>query len=370
MLNNIKGIRMTGLSSTASASVHQLRVTELNKSKSYQKNLAVRVAISVFPQAVSPMAAIVLYVLFIKGTYGNSLSPATVFSSLSLISMLGEPMMQFMSAFPLFVASIACYDRIEKYILNSEQASDALSSNDGSDGVPSPQLLASPKTPNMEMMEIRDVAQKQSQMSSENLVELQKSTFCFSVDGEVALSEICLTIGRGKLMMLTGPIGSGKSALLLALLGEMVKIRGSMMKQPNLGIAYCSQEPWLPNLSILRIIQGPSEFDRAWYDRVIHACDLHEDLSRLPLKDETVIGSRGICLSGGQKQRISLARALYSRRQLLLLDSVTNGLDAATEYTVMERVLGENGICRQYGVTVILATHNSMTFLLRLLIAE
>lgn len=128
------------------------------------------------------------------------------------------------------------------------------------------------------------------------------------------------------------------------------------MKRPGLRIAYCSQEPWLPNLSIRNVIQGASNFDEIWYQEVINACCLDTDIDRLPQKDMTTVGSKGARLSGGQRQRTSLARAIYSRKQLLLLDDITSGLDATTENQIIQKILGKHGICRKHGLTVVLAT--------------
>ncbi|KAB8230262.1 P-loop containing nucleoside triphosphate hydrolase protein [Aspergillus alliaceus] len=130
-----------------------------------------------------------------------------------------------------------------------------------------------------------------------------------------------------------------------------------MVKATECGIVYCSQEPWLSNLSIHNIICGPSDFDGTWYAEVINACCLKTDITSLPQQDMTVIGSKSMCLSGGQRPYISLARAVYSRKQLLLLDDITSGLNATTEGQVVQRLLGQNGICRKHGLAVVLAMH-------------
>ncbi|KAJ5203400.1 ABC transporter integral membrane type 1 [Penicillium cf. viridicatum] len=102
---------------------------------------------------------------------------------------------------------------------------------------------------------------------------------------------------------------------------------------------------------------GASNFDETWYQEVINACCLDTDIERLPQKDTTTAGSKGARLSGGQRQHISLARTIYSRKQLLLLDDITSGLDATTENQIIQKILGQNGICRKYGLAVVLATH-------------
>lgn len=121
-------------------------------------------------------------------------------------------------------------------------------------------------------------------------------------------------------------------------------------------VAFCSQSPWLWNGSIGDNIVGSHPRDVAWLDRVIWACGLHEDLSQSPHRIDTVVGSDGTALSGGQKNRICLARAVYSRAQLVIVDDVLSGLDTHTEKLVFNRVF--DGLLKELGSTVILATHS------------
>ena len=79
--------------------------------------------------------------------------------------------------------------------------------------------------------------------------------------------------------------------------------------------------------------------------------------SAVPDGDASLIGSKGISLSGGQKQRLAVARAIYSRKRILLLDDVLSGLDGKTEQMIFYHVFGAEGLCRKFGITVLLATH-------------
>ncbi|MCJ1433569.1 hypothetical protein MMC27_002932 [Xylographa pallens] len=125
-------------------------------------------------------------------------------------------------------------------------------------------------------------------------------------------------------------------------------------------IAYCGEQSWLSNSIIREYIVGASAVDvTEWYDAVLDACALKYDLARFPPGDLTPIGSGGSTLSGGQKQRISLARAIYSRTHIALLDGPFTGLDANTERVVFRKLCGREGLFRSLGTTVIFAT-NSM----------
>lgn len=110
-------------------------------------------------------------------------------------------------------------------------------------------------------------------------------------------------IRRGSLTLLLGPVGCGKSTLLKCLLGEIPSFEGSICISDG-GVAFCNQTPWLPNATVREVIVGSCIFDREWYDTVLRACALEEDLRLWAQGDNSPVGSKGISLSGGQKHRI------------------------------------------------------------------
>jgi len=118
---------------------------------------------------------------------------------------------------------------------------------------------------------------------------------------------------------------------------------------------YVDQTPWIQNASVRDNILGVSLYDVNWYETVVKACALDYDISKMAKSDKTLVGSGGISLSGGQKQRLALARAVYSKHKLILIDDAFSGLDAETEERVFSRLLGARGLLRH--TTVILVTH-------------
>ncbi|KAJ3174439.1 hypothetical protein HK101_010969 [Irineochytrium annulatum] len=150
----------------------------------------------------------------------------------------------------------------------------------------------------------------------------------------------------GAFTLVVGPTGSGKTSLLLALLGELRTLSGSAMspltKRMLTGptpMAYVSQIPWLQNATVRENILFGTPFDANRYDAVIEACALKPDIDGLEYGDMTEIGERGVTLSGGQKQRICLARAVYSRAPFLLLDDVLSAIDAQTARHILHSCL-------------------------------
>lgn len=180
------------------------------------------------------------------------------------------------------------------------------------------------------------------------------------------LTEIDFQPPAAKITLICGPTGSGKSSLLSAILGEMDLVEGtiSLPKRPlqllSGGVAYCSQTAWLETLSIRDNIVFGQYFDQQRYDKVLECCCLKPDLKTFPDGDQTEIGENGVSLSGGQKARVALARAVYSRSPVLLLDDVLAAVDSHTA-----RKLVDDCLCGELvqGRTVVLVTHHVETVL-------
>uniref|UniRef100_A0A671FZU3 ATP-binding cassette sub-family C member 5 n=1 Tax=Rhinolophus ferrumequinum TaxID=59479 RepID=A0A671FZU3_RHIFE len=140
------------------------------------------------------------------------------------------------------------------------------------------------------------------------------------------LYNIDLEIEEGKLVGICGSVGSGKTSLISAILGQMTLLEGSIAASGT--FAYVAQQAWILNATLRDNILFGKELDEERYNSVLNSCCLRPDLAILPNSDLTEIGERGTNLSGGQRQRISLARALYSDRDIYILDDPLSALDA------------------------------------------
>uniref|UniRef100_A0A3Q3N0T8 ATP-binding cassette sub-family C member 5 n=1 Tax=Mastacembelus armatus TaxID=205130 RepID=A0A3Q3N0T8_9TELE len=165
------------------------------------------------------------------------------------------------------------------------------------------------------------------------------------------LHRIDLCIRKGSLVGICGSVGSGKSSLLSALLGQMTLLEGHVAASG--GFAYVSQQAWILNDSLKENILFGNEYNQKKYNTVLEACCLLQDLAELPYGDMTEIGERGANLSGGQRQRVSLARALYSEQPILLLDDPLSAVDACVGFHVFHKAI--RGVAK--GKTVIFVTH-------------
>lgn len=193
---------------------------------------------------------------------------------------------------------------------------------------------------------------------------MTNASYALCSTNEPILLGINLVIIPGTWTLLTGPIGCGKSTLLLALVNELRLLEGSVDARLPMGFGYSAQDPWLPNLNIRQLITSQAGFDKKRYWTVVDACLLRRDIDQLPATDRTVIGSNGVSLSGGRKQRLSLARALYSRKSLFMLDDVLGGLDATTEQALVDNVFGSDGFLRRNGIASVLVSYSRKSIIL------
>ncbi|XP_012941583.2 canalicular multispecific organic anion transporter 2 [Aplysia californica] len=187
----------------------------------------------------------------------------------------------------------------------------------------------------------------------EHPVVMRGATFTWDKTLPPTLKNLTLEIPKGKLVAVVGQVGSGKSSLVSALLGEMQKERGQLSVKGS--VAYVAQQAWIQNMTLRDNILFEKAMTTDRYYQIVDACALRPDIELLPAGEMTEIGEKGINLSGGQKQRVSLARAAYSDADLYLLDDPLSAVDAHVGRHIFEQVLGPNGLLGKK--TRILVTH-------------
>uniref|UniRef100_A0A8C1F7Z9 Cystic fibrosis transmembrane conductance regulator n=1 Tax=Cyprinus carpio carpio TaxID=630221 RepID=A0A8C1F7Z9_CYPCA len=151
------------------------------------------------------------------------------------------------------------------------------------------------------------------------------------------LKDISLNLKKGEMLAVTGSMGSGKSSLLMTILGELVPSSGKIRHSGR--ISYSSQTAWIMPGTIRDNILFGLTYDEYRYKSVVKACQLEEDLAALPEKDKTPMAEGGLNLSGGQKARVALARAIYRDADVYLLDAPFTHLDIATEKEIFDKCL-------------------------------
>lgn len=184
-------------------------------------------------------------------------------------------------------------------------------------------------------------------------IDFQDAMISWSDENAIALNDISFQVGSGDFVCVTGRVGAGKTALLKSILGELAVLKGSVNVIGKL--AYCGQEPWLQNGTLQENVVFGQEFDQDWYKEVLDACALTKDIEQMPMGHATEVGERGISLSGGQKARVSLARAIYSRADIYILDDVLSAVDEHVAKHLINRIFSHDGLLASR--TIVLATN-------------
>ncbi|KAK7753241.1 hypothetical protein SLS62_004760 [Diatrype stigma] len=299
------------------------------------------------PQNISPMATFAVYVVIALLWKNASLLTAQAFTAIALINLLTTPVLQLVQLMPKLLQCVGSFERIQEYC---NYADDAAKHNEPSDHSNRAGSFIS-------LHPLTQVVPAQGDNDQKHAIILDNNDFTWEESKTPLLKNINLKVPVGSVTVCAGAVGSGKSMLLKSILGETICSLGAAPIRTS-SVAYCAQQPWLENGTIQSSIIGVSPFDSKWYKTVKSACGLDADLQVLDRRDKTVVGSNGLNLSGGQKQRIALARAVYSRKDIVILDDVFSGMDAHTVDLVSRRLLESDGLFRKRGTTVILATHS------------
>ncbi|CRG84683.1 hypothetical protein PISL3812_01936 [Talaromyces islandicus] len=354
-LNMIKAVKMLGLSEQVSAIAQGLRFHELNLQKKFRHSMVMMNLVAGISANLSPVITLSVYTGIAFCTGRNPLTVAQSFMTLSIILLAASPLSNLVYSVPRAVGAIECFQRIQEYLLETPR-------HDYRRSLESHQSFhdASEKMSNSGGLVLSQmgntIIQQDRPSQTTDAVVIHEAYFSWNVTKSI-LSKISIKLPHGSFTMIIGPVGSGKSMLLQAILGELHCIKGYVQIQLSLTVSFCATNPWIRHKTIRETILGPLEYDEKWYQTVIKACALEEDIKALPQGHSTLLGSNGISISGGQRQRIAIARAVYARAQLALFDDVLSALDAKTYEHVFTHVFGVQGLLRQNGVTIVLVAH-------------
>jgi ATP-binding cassette subfamily C (CFTR/MRP) protein 1 len=238
----------------------------------------------------------------------STLDTGKVFTSLSLFSLLTEPLTSLIMALAQLMGGIGSFRRIQAFLTSGSKeeqrrfpgmrTSSLDSASDFGDESEKDDSGTSQKS--RFSLDMREIG-----LTSAHAVVIERGYFGWDKEKQPLgwLQSINMTVPRAKLTMVVGPVGCGKSTLLKAILGEL-PVMGGTVQVSSLRIAFCDQTPWHMNGTVQQCIVGISDFDQRWYASVVRSCALDEDLRQLPQGDQTRLGSKGIALSGGQSQRM------------------------------------------------------------------
>uniref|UniRef100_A0A671T4Z4 ATP-binding cassette, sub-family C (CFTR/MRP), member 2 n=1 Tax=Sinocyclocheilus anshuiensis TaxID=1608454 RepID=A0A671T4Z4_9TELE len=297
ILNGIKVLKYYAWESSFEAQVQEIREQELK----VMRKFAYLSSVSTFIFSCAPaIVSLATFAVFVSVSPDNILDAEKAFTSISLFNILRFPLAMLPQLISIMVQTAVSKKRLEKFL------------------------------------------------SGDDL-----DTMAIARDDMIILFSVSLDIKPGRLVAVVGAVGSGKTSLISALLGELHSLKGRINIKGS--VAFVPQQAWIQNATLKDNVLFGSDVNEERYRSVVEGCALGPDLDLLPGRDQTEIGEKGINLSGGQKQRVSLARAVYSSADVYFLDDPLSAVDSHVGKHLFERVIGPKGLLKDK--TRILVTH-------------
>uniref|UniRef100_A0A668AVN9 Multidrug resistance-associated protein 1 n=1 Tax=Myripristis murdjan TaxID=586833 RepID=A0A668AVN9_9TELE len=317
VLNGIKVLKLYAWELAFKDKVSAIRESELR----VLKKTAYLGAVSTFTWVCAPfLVALSTFAVYVLIDENNVLDAQKAFVSLALFNILRFPLNMLPMVISSIVQASVSMKRLRVFLSHEELQEDSV---------------------------------ERKAVSAPYSISIVEGAFSWSRTESPTLRSLNVCIPEGSLVAVVGHVGSGKSSLLSALLGEMEKLEGTVAVKGS--VAYVPQQAWIQNATLKDNIVFGQERKESWYLRVVEACALLPDLEVLPAGDSTEIGEKGVNLSGGQKQRVSLARAVYCNCAVYLLDDPLSAVDAHVGKHIFDKVIGPQGLLKDR--TRVLVTH-------------
>ncbi|KAL3283206.1 hypothetical protein HHI36_006355 [Cryptolaemus montrouzieri] len=306
LLNGIQAIKMYCWENAFSKFIDRARKTEMNAVKMHAYLIGLLYSFEFFITRASVFISLVVYVLS-----GNKLAPEKIFVVTAIYNVI-KPAVTIV--FAMSMASLLGVNvsakRIEEFLRKDKFISEPVGYDINKLGGIDP----------------RDLEMRKTITEQPRIVMKDVSAKWLDVSKEITLKDLNINISSNQLVAIIGRVGSGKSSLLNVLLREMIVTKGEIDIQGR--ISYASQEPWFFSGTIQQNILFGEVYDKTRYESVTHVCALVSDFQLFPNGDATFVGERGRALSGGQKSRVNLARCIYRKADLYLLDDPLSAVDA------------------------------------------
>ncbi|KAJ7653006.1 P-loop containing nucleoside triphosphate hydrolase protein [Mycena rosella] len=351
VLGQLLPIKLGAYEAALARKINALRTRETQALRRFLTLISVAATLSDIGPSAAFLVTLAAYVVMRAHNWG-ALAPldvSRIFTLFTIVNILGRPLSSIGEQLPGLFASFASLGRIQGFLQLPERAA----SDSDQDSVDA-------------LVDVSDDGAKVSTVQ----VSLKGCTFGWD-DKTQVLRDITLELVPRELHMVVGSVASGKSSLLMSILGETRLVEGVLAVKAR-KIALASQTPFIYPGTLRANILLDSAFDAAFYERVIDACGLRQDIEALPQRDRVKLGDKGAStihallgvltccvlgatLSGGQRQRLAIARAVYARTDLVLLDDVFSALDGETEAHVFASLFGPDGMLK--GKTTVLVTH-------------
>lgn len=322
ILTNMKSIKLFAWSQAFMTKLNYIRNDQELKTL---RKIGAAQALANFTWSTTPfLVSCSTFAVFVL-TSNKPLSPEIVFPALTLFNMLTFPLAILPMVITAIIEATVAVGRLTSFLTAEELQDDAVTTKEA-------------------VVHNGDVS-----------LRVRDATFTWDRnESRKCLENINFQAHKGELSCIVGRVGSGKSSLLQAILGDIWKISGEIVVHGD--TAYVAQQAWIMNASVKENIVFGHRWDPHFYQRTVDACALVDDFKTLPNGDQTEVGERGISLSGGQKTRLTLARAVYARADVYLLDDCLAAVDQHVGRHLIDNVLGPRGLLA--GKTRVLATNS------------
>lgn len=292
IIKGIQVIKMYAWEKPFSKVVAKLRQNEIRVIRYVSWIRGILVSFIIFPSRTSIFLSLALYVVLGNVMTSYHAFVITAFYNVVNVSML----VSFPNSVTILAETRVSVKRLEKFMLSEEFEITSKTNGTDEDADVQPEIILS------------DISAKWNEESP-----------------EPNLKNINLKLRNSNVVVIIGKVGAGKSTLLQAILSEIPIDSGDL--QISGKISYASQEPWIFASSVRKNILFGEKMDKSRYETVVRVCALERDFELFPHGDETIVGERGTSLSGGQKARIGLARAVYRKADIYLLDDPLSAVD-------------------------------------------
>jgi ATP-binding cassette, subfamily C (CFTR/MRP), member 1 len=322
IINNMKSIK---LYAWGTAFMNKLNYIRNDQELRNLRKIGAGQAIANFTWSTTPfLVSCSTFAVFVL-TQDKPLTTDIVFPALALFNLLTFPL----AVLPMVITSIieasVAVGRLTAYLKAEELQSDAVVRRDAVEEI------------------------------GEETILIRDGSFSWNRhENKEVLRDINFSANKGELSCIVGRVGAGKSSFLQSILGDLWKVKGEVEVAGR--VCYVAQSSWIMNATVRENIIFGHRYDSTFYERTVKACALIDDFTQLPDGDETVVGERGISLSGGQKARVALARAVYARADVYLLDDCLSAVDSHVGRHLIDNVLGPKGLLSSK--TRVLATNS------------
>ncbi|KAL8287248.1 hypothetical protein RQP46_003700 [Phenoliferia psychrophenolica] len=362
VLNGIRVVKLYAYETFFKTRIAQLRTEELVSLRSIGM---ARAGMSSSMSFVPIAAAVLSFVTY--SLSGHTLDAPTIFASLQLFNVIRQPLMMLPMALTVSSDAYVALLRVTRALLAEELEDEMQVDLNAPDAIrargdfawetagPQESMMAAGKTvdPKKDKAAEKKAAKEAAKRKKQGIPEPEVVEEKSNEKAPFELRGIDMVVPRGALVCIVGSVGSGKSSLLQALIGEMRKIEGEVVFGGS--TSYFAQSPWVQNATLRNNILFGRQHDEKRFEEIISACALEPDIAILPYGLNTEIGEKGINLSGGQKARVCLARAAYFDADIVLLDDPLSAVDAHVSKHIVDNCITTGPLAAK---TRILVTHH------------